>query len=386
MSSRLALMLMAISLAVGGCARKSGTRSRAERREPTSQPQSKPAPAAAEKAKARVGDKALWAAFDAVLANCDVSEWGFVRRKSCKKPALEEQLKRREREAGQKASLLTYCAALGGDNHLGRALASYRISSMNFAQRMAEAADRPIFDCLLKRFSKTRRSQHVRRLALAVTYMGTALKEELRVISAVEKHPMREAREASYGALWANGRLRVFSTLAKVIKKSGDPKLQVAAIKSFGYGARPTPAERTRICPLLVSYLSDGELDVASAAAYRAAALCPHQKNAVIKAAQEFIAEGKFTLSYVSALRTAAGLYREKATAQQRKAIVGVLTKVLESKTIVALTRSSALATCFDINPKIGKRLARRYLKDEAKFVADEAALIVSKRIRRRSP
>ncbi len=379
MSTREALMLALVVLVPVGC-----------RQEPNTSEKKKTAPKAQKVAEApttkparpRVGNKALWVAFQEVLANCEVSEWGFVGRDSCKKPRLEEQLKRREREAGQKATLLTYCAALGGENHIGRALASYRISSLNSAQRMAEAADEELLECLLRRFAEVRRSQHVRRLALAVTYMGTALKRERGVIAAVEKHPMREAREASYGALWANGRLRVFEALAKAIKNSGDPKLQVAAIKSFGYGSRPTPAERKKICDLLAPHLADRDMDVASAAAYRVAALCPARKDDVVAAARALIAQGRFTLGYVSAMRAAAGLYRYKATDAQRRAIVAVLQRVLESGRVVALTRSSALATCFDIDPRAGKRLARRYLKDKAKFVADEAARISRRRAR----
>jgi hypothetical protein len=378
MSTRVLIPSLLATVLIVSCTQKPD--SPAAKKKPVKQVKPK---VPAKKAKPRrPGDKRLWAAFDQVLANCNVSEWGFVRRKSCKKPGLEAQLKKREKEVGQKATLLTYCAALGGDNHLGRALASYRISSMNFAQRMAEAADKPIFECLLKRFAKIRRAQHVRRLALAVTYMGTALKEEQRVIAAVEKHPMREAREASYGALWANGRLRVFSTLEKVVKKSGDPKLQVAAIKSFGFGQRPTPAERKQLCALLIPYMTDAELDVASAAAYRVAAICRDHKDSVIKASESLIAKGKFTLTYVSALRSAAGLYRDKASDVQRKAIVAVLEKVLASSTVVALTRSSALTASFDILPKVGKQLARKYLKDKEKFVADEAARLARKRVR----
>ena len=336
--------------------------------------ETKPA-AAAEK-----GDPKVLAAFKNVLDNCEVGSWGYVRRKTCKDPDAEKKLKKEEQVVGLKASLLTYCHKLVSENHLARALASYRISTMNYARKMAEAADPEVFACLLPQLAKVRERVHVRRLTKAVTYMGTALKKDADVIKAIEAQTLPIAKEAGYEALWANGRERVFPTLEKLIKDNKDAKLSVAAIKAFGYGERPNVAEMAKICGLLVPFMVNDNVDIASSAAYRVASVCTDKKDDVIKAAGAMIKTDKFNLTYVSALRTTAGWFREKASKKQAKEIIGVLKKVLKNAKVSDLTRSSALGAIHHVDANEGKKMAKKYKGDKATFVAKEAERILNKK------
>ncbi|MCK5800618.1 MAG: hypothetical protein KAI47_25695 [Deltaproteobacteria bacterium] len=331
-------------------------------------------------AKAQRGDKGLLSAVDTILKGCVVSEWGVVRSRSCKDPKAEAHLKQREAEVGSRVALLTYCNLLGGKNHLGRALASYRIASMNYAQRMTEAADPKVFTCLLSHFGTMRKAQHVRRLARAVAFMGTALKKDALVLAAVKKQPLSVAREAAYEALWANGRGRVFPALKAAIDKAGEPALQIAAIKSFAFGTAPTPEEAKKICGVLAPHLSDADIDVAGAAAYQTASLCPEAKDALVKAAKAVLGRGAFTAIYVTALRSAAVHHRAKVTPARRKAIVGVLGEVLAKTQVEGLTRSTALMAIEAIDHGAGRRQAKAHRKDDVKFIADEAARILKRR------
>jgi hypothetical protein len=275
---------------------------------------------------------------------------------------------------------MTYCYAMGDKNHLARALASYRISLMNYSRRMAEAADKEVFDCLLPIFKAAKKSQHVRRLSRAITYMGTALKREKEVLAALDGHSDPQAKRSGYGALWANGRLRVFDKLEAAVK-GNDSKLTIAAIKSFGLGERPTDQEKSKICGLLKPYMVNDNLDVASSAAYRVSSICKDakDKDEVIKAAETMIGKKKFDLTYVSALRSTAGFFTQKASKEQTKKIIGVLTKVLASDLSSNLTRSSALGAIYRLDKAQGKKLAKKYKRDKASFVAKEAERILKK-------
>lgn len=344
--------------------------------DPKADPKETPKPAAG--AGLEKGNPKLVEAFKAVLSGCEVSDWGFVRRKTCKDPEAEKNLKKQEKMVGLKEALTTYCYALSDKNHLARALASYRISTMNYAKRMTEAADADVFKCMLPKLKDMDKAQHVRRLAKAITYMGTALKMDKDVLAAIDGHKLPDAKVAGYEALWANGRLRVFPSLEAAVKGK-DPKLQVAAIKAFGYGDRPTPEEKDKICGLLIPLMVGDDIDITSSAAYRVASVCTDKKDDVIKAATAMIGKNKFNLTYVSALRTTAGWFREKATKPQQKAIVGVLKKVLKNTTVSALTRSSSLSAIYHVDNKEGKKVAKKYKKDKEKWVAQEADRILKK-------
>ncbi|MBW2733202.1 MAG: hypothetical protein JRH20_12485 [Deltaproteobacteria bacterium] len=333
----------------------------------------KPAAAAGEK-----GNTKVLAAFKNVLDNCEVGEWGYIRRKTCKDRDAEKNLRKQEKMVGLKESLMTYCYKLADKNHLARALASYRISTMNYARRMSEAADAEVFKCLLPHFTEARKRQHVRRLAKAITFMGTALKKDDEVIKAIDGHREGTAKQAGYEALWANGRLRVFPKLEEAIKGS-DSKLAASAIKSFGFGERPNDAEKAKVCGLLIPYMLNDNLNLAASAAYRVASVCKDKKSEVIKAGLAMIKKNKFNMTYISALRTTAGWFTNKADKGQRKEIIGVLKKVLKNSTVSPLTRSTALGAIYHVDKKEGKKVAKQYKGDKERFVAKEAERILKK-------
>lgn len=335
---------------------------------------------AAAKAGIDQGNPKLAAALKAVLDNCEVSEWGYINRKTCKDPNVEKELKKQEKMVGLKEALTTYCYGLSDKNHLAIALSSYRISTMNFATRMSDAADKDVFQCLLTSFNKMRQKQHVQRLARAVTYMGTALNKDKEVLDALEKHPVPIAKVSGYGALWANGRLRVFPTLEKAIKDTANPKLQIAAIKSFSLGSLPKPDEQEKVCGLLMPFMTNDNINIAESAAFRVASVCKTKKDEVIKAAKTMIGKKKFSLTYVTALRTASGWLTNKATPAQQKEIIAVLKTVLKTPETSALTRSTALSAIHHADKKEGKKIAKKYVNDKEKWVAKEAARILSKK------
>lgn len=325
------------------------------------------------------GNPKLAKAFKAVLDSCEVSEWGYVRAKTCKDPDAEKNLRKQEKMLGLKETLTSYCAALQDENHLARALASWRISTMSYSRKMSEAADEEVFSCLLEQLPKQRKRQFARRLAKAVTYMGTALKKDEDVIKAIEAHPTKAAKQAGYAAMWANGRLRVFPTLEKVIKEGNDTDLKRAAIRSFGYGNKYNDDEAKKVCALLMPLMTNEEVKIASTAAYRVASSCKKDKESVITAAKKMIKADKFDLTYVSALRNTAGWFSNKASPKQRKDIIGVLKKVLKNKTVSPLTRASALGAIYHIDKKHGKKMAKKYKKHSERFIQREAQRILKK-------
>jgi len=218
------------------------------------------------------GDEELVQAMRAVLERCQVSKTGRVT--AC--PDDEDRVFRRlERSLGIRTALTTYCHGLADTQPKARALAGAGLSRLAYYRSMLQARDPKLLDCMLDLLARVGGSvggapragaerpkipaggnaggkpssgaerpkiPAVRPLARAAAHLATALKEENRLLPLLKRTKLHAIKEAGYGALWANGRLRLLKPLSQVI---GDTKtstsVRVSAINGFGVGGRMLP-------------------------------------------------------------------------------------------------------------------------------------------------
>jgi hypothetical protein len=270
---------------------------------------------------------------------------------------------------GVKEAVMTYCLALSDENHLIQALAAAQMNLLAYSRAMRENADEKILKCLMGVLTETKKARIARPVARTATYVATALKKHEQIMKALEDSELREVKAAGYGAMWANGRMDVFETLAKKIKDDKDVTIRVASINSFREGGRLNEEEKGQVCGLIEPLMTDDELRVAGAAATRIANSCPELRDKVLVAAEAMVKKGKFDTGYVSAVGSVHGFFGNKATSAQKRRIVTILSKVLKDSKHTDLTRSSALRKIAWVDKKMGQRLAKRYSKSDSTFI-----------------
>lgn len=352
---------LGLTLAVGGCKKE---------QKPADTADKAPPPKKVEKPKTglEAGNPVLVEAVKTVMEKCEVSDFGYLRPNKCKDNA-DKELRKTEKEVGVKESVMTYCLALTDENHLIQALAAAQMNLLAYSRAMRENADEKILKCLIKVLTETKKARVARPVARTATYVATALKKHEQIIKVLEDSELREVKAAGYGAMWANGRMDVFETLAKKIKEDKDVTIRVASINSFREGGRLNDEEKKQVCALIEPLMTDEELRVAGAAATRIANSCPEMRDKVLVAAEAMVKKGKFDTGYVSAVGSVHGFFGNKATNAQKRRIVTILTKVLKDAKQTDLTRSSALRKIAWVDKKIGQRLAKRYSKSDSTFI-----------------
>jgi len=308
-----------------------------------------------------------------VLSSCQVSDTGRV--SGC--PDLEWRAHRQaERAVGTGPALLTYCHGLGDKDAEARALSGAGLSRLAYYRsvfpvrvgRSAPARGGParhpeLLDCLLSHLKQQDRgNEQVRRpLARTAAYLATALRKERAVLKVLEASQEEEVKEAGYGALWANGRLRVFDALRRLIR---DPKasatVRAAAIRGFDIGGPLLPAERAKVCRLVPPLIA-GKLPLASAAAKCTARSCPRLKDRVLSTAEKLAEEGSLDPDFISAVRAVYGSLR--ANPEQRTRVLKLLERVVGDSRFDDSTRAAALSKIGWIDRKLSVKLAREHVE-----------------------
>ena len=320
----------------------------------------------------------LIALLEEVMANCQVSARGELRSGRCRASGLLRQLKHLESVTGPRGSVATYCQALLGAEPSLRLLLSARIGRFaNYAQ-MGRAADGRTFDCLARSLAPNNGPVIERHLARALALMGPVLRRTDDVLSTIARAGS-VARQAAYGALWANGRAAALPALDRAILDRRHSSLRLAAIRGFADGPRMTAEERGQVCNLLVPLMTDEEQMVAANAAMRVAADCPHARDAVVRAAKQMLARGTVEPVYVRALSTAAEHYEHKASRAQRARIVALLVELLHASRASDQTRSAALRAIYRLDRPRAVRAARRLTTSGQPVLRKTAELILSK-------
>ena len=303
------------------------------------------------------GDPQLVQTLRAVLERCQVSrETGRISR--C--PDDEDgRLRKQEHTAGIGAVLSTYCHGLGEKDPRVRALCAGGLSRL--AYHRVVARDPKLLACMTGVLDGLEDPRVARPLARATAYLATALRRETELLAILRRAELIEIKEAGYGALWANGRLRVFDALSKVI---GDPTqplpVRVAAIKGFEVGGPLQVHEQHRVCGLVAALLTAEELPLAAAAARCAAESCPGLKDRVLDAAEALSKKGALSPDYVSAVRAVDSVpYRSNP--EQRQRILALLTGVVDDERFTSATRGAALSKIGWIDRNLAVTLARKH-------------------------
>lgn len=320
----------------------------------------------------------LIAVLEDVRANCEVTARGEVHHGRCRVSGLLQQLRRLESAAGPRGSVATYCKALVVAKRPLRLLLSARIGKLANYSQMNQAADGQTFDCLAKALVQLEGPIIERHLARALALMGPALQRTDDVLSTIARVGPA-AKQAAYGALWANGRVDALPTLEKAILERQETTLRLASIRGFGDGPRMNAEERRQVCDLLAPVMTDEEQMVAATAAMRVAADCPQAKDAVVRAARQMLARGTVAPIYVRALSTAAEHYEHKASRPQRARIVTLLVKLLHDSHASDQTRSAALRAIYRLDRPRAERSARRLTDCGQPVLRKTAERILSK-------
>ena len=361
---------VALALALGGCPKQEAE----QPVEPPKKEEPKPEPA---KTGLEAGNPELAKAIKTVIEKCEVSDFGFAR--NCKEDA-DKALKKQEGIAGVKESLNTYCYGLSDPNHLVQALAANQINRLSFSRHIKENADEKVLACMMGVLNETKKERVATTVVRAATYMATALNKDAEIIKYIEGTEQKSVKAAGYGSLWANGRMRVFDTLAKVIKEGTDEVIRVSAINGFALGDRLSKDEEAKICELVSPLMTVDDVHVAASAASRVANSCPDLKDKVLDAAEEMIKKGKFDMSYTSAVRNVDGFFNNKATPAQKKRAVDLLTKVVEDNKFNDITRSSALRKIGWLDKDGGKKLAKKLAKSDSNFIRRAAEFVLNQK------
>jgi hypothetical protein len=375
MTRKLALLSLPLAACLSLAGAGAGCKKEAKV-EPEPEKKAAARPASAKKG-ITAGNPELAKAVQNVIDNCEVSDYGYAR--NCREDA-DKALKKQESAVGVEEALATYCYALSDKNHLIQALAATQINRLSFSKRIKESANEEILSCLMGVLSETKRERVARPVVRAATYMATALKKEEQIIKFLESTQMKAVKSSGYGALWANGRMRVFDTLAEVIKGKGDAVIRISAINGFALGGRLESQEAAKVCELVSPLMTADEVRLAAAAANRVANSCPEMKDKVLDSAEEMIKKGKFDMTYTSAVRNIDGFFKNQATPAQKKRAVSLLTTVVDDNKLTDITRSSALRKVGWLDRPAGRKLARKYEKSDSNYLRRAAAFVLKKK------
>jgi hypothetical protein len=322
------------------------------------------------------GEQLLLQAARAVLKECEVTDYGFVR--ACK-GEVDRSLQRAEKSVGVRRTLHVYCRAMDDADHRLRALAAARVGRSAFYKTMQEEADEAVLGCLLDVVPRVRPVHLARPLTRAATYMATALKRDEAIRKLLDGASL-EVRSTGYEALWANGRLRLLEPLAAALQRDRPLELRLAVVIGFAHGGRLEPAERDKVCALLAPLMTDAEVRVAGPAAARVAELCPEHKDRVLQAAEEMVRQGRFDLAYVTAVRGANGFYSTSSTPEQQKRSAALLATAAQSAALPDRVRASALRNLLPLDRGGAQRLAKQRRQDSSPLVRAAAEEILRRK------
>jgi hypothetical protein len=337
------LLLLSTAALAPGCEGLKGTSSK--KKETPAEPP-RPAP----KAGIDLGDARVAAAARVVRRSCSLSELGDV--SSCVGQVVEE-LDQAEKRVGTVPSLLTYCHAID-DADLGvKVLAANRTGQLSQHAAIRESADDKLLGCYLEKISRVRNVYLAQHYVRAATFLATALKQEERLFSMLEKMPAPpDHQRTAHECLWPNGRMRVLPRLKKAIA-SKEASMRKAALLSFAYVKGLEDGEKEPVCALISPLLGDAE--VAIDAAQRLAALCPERRKAVLAVAGKALAAKKLGLGHVEALRAIA-----VAGGKEQKASVALLAGAVGQRSLPEITRRAALRALTSVDPRQGERLQKK--------------------------
>lgn len=321
------------------------------------------------------GHPALAAALRNMLKKCKVDKLGFPRQ--CKdNPG--KVLYDSEQKAGLKETIRTYCLALHDVTPKIKALAAIQMNRLTRATTIKDAADSTALSCLIGELRAKHPTYVSRTVAQAAGFMSTALGKESEIIQILQEIKSEVVQAMGYGALWAHGRLRVMDQLSSVLNASKSTLVRVEIINGFFLGDPLTDDERAKVCEnLLPLVTADADMLVAGAAAIRVAKTCRDARDQVLQTAESLIKKKTFTPRWVTAVRNVDGrLEKDRATEQQRKRAISILTRVLDSRQIKETVRASALRRIAALDEKAGLEIAKRHLKSDSKQIrrAAEAA------------
>jgi hypothetical protein len=303
------------------------------------------------------GDPQLVGSLRAVLEHCQVSsETGRI--SHC--PDDEDgQLRKQERALGIGVVLKTYCHGLGERDERVRALSASGLSRAAYYHSVAR--DPALLACLNGALDGLEDQRVARPLARAAAYVATAMGREKELLPILSRAELAEVKAAGYGALWANGRLRVFDALSKVIGDPGLPiPVRVAAINGFDVGGPLRPREQGPVCGLVAPLLTAESLALSASAARCAAESCPGLKDRVLDAAESLRKKGTLNPDHISAVRAVDSVpYR--ASSEQRERILAFLTTVVDDERFGSATRAAALSKVGWIDRNLAVKLARKH-------------------------
>ncbi len=318
------------------------------------------------------GDPALKRLSREALERCTVTRYGV---RSCKGDVLA-RLTARERVLGTGASLMTYCLAQREQDPRARALAASRIDHLARPEPLARAKGRAALDCLMSVLTQATPGDTAAALIRAAAYLATAQKQEKELLAHLQSGATGSVRSVGYGALWANGRLRLLGRLQPLLGKDKAAQLRVAVVRGFAQGRTWSAAEQKRLCALLAPLMIEEEVSVAGAAAERVASGCGDAKiGEVLVAAETMLKRGVLDLSYVNAV---GALNKPSLPGEQRARVTILLTRVVTGA-YPGLVRSTALRNLYRTNAEAGRLLARRHRLDNSHLVASTARRILNK-------
>ena len=315
-------------------------------------------------------DPALTRLSHEALKVCTVTGYGV---RSCEGDVLA-RLTAREQALGTSGALMTYCLAQGDQDRRARALAASRVDHLARPKPLAAAADQAVQECLINALTQASPGANSTPLIRAAAYLATARQQEKELLDLLATLTSGSVRSAGYGALWANGRLRVLAPLEKLLATSKDVPLKVAVVRGLARGTSWNKAEQKRLCALLAPLMKGDEVSVAGAAAERVASGCGEaMAGEVLGAAETMLKRGVLDLSYVNAVNA---LKSPSLKGEHRARMTILLTRVVTGA-YPGLVRSTALRNLHAINAEAGRLLARRHRLDNSHLVASSARRIL---------
>jgi hypothetical protein len=318
------------------------------------------------------GHPALAAALRNMLRKCQVDKLGFPRQ--CTDNATQV-LYDSEQKAGLKETIRTYCMALHDVAPKIKALAAVQLNRHTRAKTIKDSADASTLSCLLGELKAVHPTYVTRTVAQTAGFMATALGKESDLIPMLQQAKSEVVRAMGYGALWANGRMRVMDQLLNVLKESKSVLVRAEIINGFFIGDPLNDDERAKVCEALLHLMAaDADQLVAGAAAIRVAQACRDARDQVLEKAGSMIKKNTFTSRFVTAVGAVDGRHtNDRATQQQKKRAISILVQVLNTRKIGETVRASALRQIAELDAQAGLKHALKHLESESTKIRQAA-------------
>jgi hypothetical protein len=326
------------------------------------------------------GNEALAEAMRVATGLCTISPRGAALK--CGHDAYKKLLEK-QKSVGTTEAMQTYCLAVKEGDERMQALGAAQIQSLITVDNMKRGADAKVVDCLLDLLKSQTKDDpkalwRSSILVQAAGYMSTAIGKEKEMVALLESTELQQVKERGYMTLWANGRLRVFDLLAKVIREGKDVRVRHQALTGFRIGHPLQGEEKVKVCELTSSLMVAPKEPLFAPAARVVSTACPEPKEKILSAAEALIKQKTFASSFADLLGRLASLSGTAMTEAQRRRAISVLRKVLDdSETYPATIQKPALRGLVKLDEKLGKRLAKKYLKSENHTMQREAQRIL---------